>query len=85
MTCIDLQMLVNTRNMTFGRWVRDRRIQLGLTLREFSIRAKVDVSTVWRWEHERNLPPDHLWAQIAEAAQVSLDEIRRLVTRKAVA
>jgi len=60
--------------MTFGEYVRKRRIMLGFTLRKFSQKNNYDPAYVSRIENKLTLPPDNEEKLIALAQALEINK-----------
>lgn len=59
----------------FGEYIRNKRIELGLTQEELASRLNVSSMTISKWENGRRYPDFEMIDDISEAFQVSVEEI----------
>lgn len=55
--------------------IRQRRLQRGITLKEFAARVDVPTATVANWEHGRNWPSAYLLPNIAQALHCTIEDL----------
>lgn len=77
---LPLSYLRKTNGDPFGDFIRRRRFELGITLRELEERTGLDNSRLSRWEHgtKRPVSPD-LMPQLADGLEVPVSDLYRLV------
>ncbi len=61
--------------MKMGQFIRDRRLQLGLTQQQLADRLEVTDKAVSKWERSVSYPDITLLRQLAEALEVSVTEL----------
>lgn len=77
---LPLSYLRKTNGDPFGDFIRRRRFELGITLRELEERTGLDNSRLSRWEHgtKRPVSPD-LMPQLADGLEVPVSDLYHLV------
>ncbi len=77
---LPLSYLRKTKGDPFGDFIRRRRFELGITLRELEERTGLDNSRLSRWEHgtKRPVSPD-LMPQLADGLEVPVSDLYHLV------
>lgn len=68
--------------MHFGKWVRERRVELGFDLRSLAAQTDVDVGTISRIENERTQATLSTAVQICEGTGASLTDLMEALTGK---
>jgi len=60
---------------SFGKKLRERRYEAGLTLRELSRKAKVSLTTLHRWEMGEFRPSFSTMPRLAKALNISVNDL----------
>lgn len=77
---LPLSYLRKTSGDPFGDFIRRRRFELGITLRELEERTGLDNSRLSRWEHGTKRPVSpNLMPQLADGLEVPVSDLYRLV------
>lgn len=63
--------------MTMGARIRTRREELGLSQRELAEQAGLQLQTIWRYEHDEQVPKVDAIDRIATALRVTTDHVIR--------
>lgn len=68
-------------SLVFGAWLHERMQDRGLTARSLAQALGISIAAVHRWVYRGGLPAPALRPRLAEALQVSVDEVRRRTQR----